>query len=145
MAYRQQEASGDPLRQPGSWDLTAHLCSDSLVLAARQGAGACSASAAGEALLALGLAQRLHGLQTPVAGQRLDLASALGRRETLLRLVDPAGLGAFRWFAFSRDGSSAAPGAGDKPRSSLPPGPDNPQGASPRGVAAAAVSARSLI
>jgi len=134
IAYRQQEASGDPLRQPGSWDLTAHLCSDSLVLAARQGGWRLLGQRSqGEALLALGLAQRLHGLQTPVAGQRLDLATALGRRESLLRLVDPAGLGAFRWFAFSRDGSSAAPGARDKPRSSLPLGPDNPPGSQPPG------------
>ena len=47
----------------------------------------------GEALLALGLAQRLHGLQQ-LPGQQL--AEALQRREALLRLVDPAGLGAFR-------------------------------------------------
>ena len=48
----------------------------------------------GEALLALGLAERLHGLQQ-LPGQQL--AEALQRREALLRLVDPAGLGAFRW------------------------------------------------
>ena len=134
MAYRQQEASGDPLRQPGSWDLTAHLCSDSLVLAARQGGWQLLGQRSqGEALLALGLAQRLHGLQTPLVGERLDLATALGRRECLLRLVDPAGLGAFRWFAFSRDGSAAAPGAGDKPRSSLPSGQPSPPGSQPPG------------
>ncbi len=106
LAYRQQEASGDPLRQPGHWDLTAHLCSESLLLAAHQGGWRLLGQRSqGEALLALGLAQRLHGLQTPAAGERLDLAQALGRRESLLRLVDPAGLGAFRWFAFSRAGS----------------------------------------
>ena len=134
MAYRQQEASGDPLRQPGCWDLTAHLCSESLVLAARQGGWRLLGQRSqGEALLALGLAQRLHGLQTPVAGQRLDLATALGRRESLLRLVDPAGLGAFRWFAFSRNGAPPAPAAGDKPALSPSPGPDNPPGSEPPG------------
>ena len=129
MAYRQQEASGDPLRQPGSWDLTAHLCSDSLVRAARQGGWhLLGQRSQGEALLALGLAQRLHGLQTPAAGEQLDLATALGRRESLLRLVDPAGLGAFRWFAFSRDGAPAALVAEERPESGQHSGQAQPPG-----------------
>ena len=53
----------------------------------------------GEALLALGLAERLHGLQQLQGHQ---LAEALQRREALLRLVDPAGLGAFRWLTYRR-------------------------------------------
>lgn len=124
MAYRQQEASGDPLRQTGFWDLTAHLCSDSLIRAACQGGWSLIGQRSqGEALLALGLAQRLHGLQAPVAGQPLDLATALGRRESLLRLVDPAGLGAFRWFAFSRVGvATPPPGQDDKPEAQRLPG-----------------------
>ncbi len=134
IAYRQQEASGDLLRQPGFWDLTAHLCSESLLGAAREGGWhLLGQRSQGEALLALGLAQRLHGLQTPAAGERLDLATALGRRESLLRLVDPAGLGAFRWFAFSRNGSSAAPPDGDKPESTLLPGQINPAASQPTG------------
>jgi SAM-dependent MidA family methyltransferase len=52
----------------------------------------------GEALLALGLAQRLHGLQGDPGG----LAVLLPRREALLRLVDPHALGDFRWLAFAR-------------------------------------------
>ncbi|KEF42770.1 MAG: hypothetical protein ER33_04325 [Cyanobium sp. CACIAM 14] len=100
MAYRRQQASDDPLREPGHWDLTAHLCLESLEAAARVGGwcplGGCRQ---GEALLALGLAQRLHALQ---AGDPARLAELLHRRETLLRLVDPAGLGDFRWIAFSR-------------------------------------------
>ncbi len=100
MAYRNQQACGDPLREPGRWDLTAHLCLESLEAAAAASGwrhlGQCRQ---GEALLALGLAQRLHGLQQ---GQRADLAALLGRRETLLRLVDPAGLGDFRWIAYGR-------------------------------------------
>ncbi len=100
MAYRAQRASGDPLRQPGHWDLTAHLCLESLERAAG-GAGwrRRGVRRQGEALLALGLAERLHGLQQ---GNPADLASLLARREALLRLVDPAGLGDFRWIAFSR-------------------------------------------
>ena len=53
----------------------------------------------GEALLALGLAQRLHGLQQQDPAQLQEL---LRRREALLRLVDPTTLGDFRWLAFSR-------------------------------------------
>jgi len=100
MAYRAQQACADPLRDPGHWDLTAHLCLESLAAAATasgwQGLGACRQ---GQALLALGLAQRLHGLQRPDAG---PLPELLHRREALLRLVDPAALGDFRWIAFAR-------------------------------------------
>ena len=34
MAYRGQQASGDPLLEPGAWDLTAHLCTESVDAAA---------------------------------------------------------------------------------------------------------------
>ena len=100
LAYRDQRASGDLLGDPGHWDLTAHLCLETLE------ADACSSGwqplgqrLQGEALLALGLAQRLYGLQQSRPDQ---LAEALASREALLRLVDPAGLGAFRWVALGR-------------------------------------------
>jgi SAM-dependent MidA family methyltransferase len=100
MAYRNQRACAEPLREPGRWDLTAHLCLESLEAAATAsgwlGLGLCRQ---GEALLALGLAQRLYALQQ---GKPTDLAELLSRRQTLLRLVDPAGLGDFRWVAFHR-------------------------------------------
>ena len=107
MAYRRQEASPDPLRQIGCWDLTAHLCLETL----ERGAGASGwrwlgGCRQGEALLALGLAQALHGLQDPGSGA--DLASRLAEREALLRLVDPAGLGEFRWLAMERGPTAPA-------------------------------------
>ena len=109
MAYRRQQACDDPLRQPGQWDLTAHLCLESLEAAARAGGwqplGGCRQ---GEALLALGLASRLQALQQEPASR---LAELLRRREVLLRLVDPAGLGDFRWLAFRRDHPSQGAGA----------------------------------
>jgi SAM-dependent MidA family methyltransferase len=107
MAYREQRASSDPLQEPGAWDLTAHLCIESVDAAAIacgwQPLGQCRQ---GQALLALGLAERLHGLQ-----QGTDLAAQLARREALLRLVDPAALGDFRWLAYTRgvDGPIALP------------------------------------
>ncbi len=106
MAYQGQQASPDPLRQPGHWDLTAHLCLESLERAAAaagwQGLGQCRQ---GQALLALGLAGALHGLQQHGSG---DLAERLARREALLRLVDPAGLGEFRWIALGRGAAASA-------------------------------------
>jgi SAM-dependent MidA family methyltransferase len=100
MAYRAQQASDDPLRDPGHWDLTAHLCVESVQTAAQAAGwvpdGQCRQ---GEALLALGLAQRLHALQQLPPEQ---LPAALAAREALLRLVDPQALGDFRWLAFHR-------------------------------------------
>jgi SAM-dependent MidA family methyltransferase len=112
MAYRGQRASGDPLLEPGHWDLTAHLCIESLQAAARASGwepiGQCRQ---GEALLALGLAQRLHGLQqvqaSGASAAEMSLGTLLARREALLRLVDPAALGDFRWLAFRRGPASA--------------------------------------
>jgi SAM-dependent MidA family methyltransferase len=106
MAYRGQRASADPLLEPGHWDLTAHLCLETLQQAAApSGWQWRGVRRQGEALLALGLAERLHGLQqeSPAA-----LAQVLQRREALLRLVDPAGLGDFRWIALAREEPGAA-------------------------------------
>ena len=107
MAYRQQRAYGDPLLDPGHCDLTAHLCIEQLEAAARatgwQPIGQCRQ---GEALLALGLAQRLHGLQHGATPDQLP--ELLARREALLRLVDPHTLGDFRWLAFARGEAAAA-------------------------------------
>jgi len=109
LAYRDQRASADPLRDPGHWDLTAHLCLESLERSAAatgwRWQGSCRQ---GEALLALGLAQALHGLQSPAHPQ--DLAGRLAAREALLRLVDPAGLGEFRWIALARSPGSKQEG-----------------------------------
>lgn len=108
MAYRQQQASDDPLQEPGCWDLTAHLCIDSVDADARaSGWQPLGVRRQGEALLALGLAQRLHGLQQQPASQLADL---LARREALLRMVDPTALGDFHWLAFQRQEAGAASG-----------------------------------
>lgn len=106
MAYRDQVASDDPLREPGQWDLTAHLCIDSLLQdAITNGWQPIGQRRQGEALLALGLAERLHRLQQLPPQQ---LSAALAAREALLRLVDPAALGDFRWLAFRRDTASGS-------------------------------------
>ena len=100
MAYRRQRAGADPLAEPGRCDLTAHVCLDSLERAATASGwrwrGSCRQ---GEALLALGLAGRLEGLQHQ---PEVALPELLQRREALLRLVDPSCLGDFRWVALQR-------------------------------------------
>jgi SAM-dependent MidA family methyltransferase len=113
MAYRQQRATDDPLLEPGHWDLTAHLCLESLQSAAEAaGWTLLGQRRQGEALLALGLAQRLHGLQQ---GSGAELPQLLSRREALLRLVDPITLGDFRWVALAR-----GEGAGGQAPAPLP-------------------------
>ena len=100
MAYCQQQAGNDPLLEPGHWDLTAHLCLETLEQAAvASGWQPLGQRRQGEALLALGLAQRLHGLQHQSC---VGLDALLARREALLRLVDPHTLGDFRWIAFAK-------------------------------------------
>jgi len=100
LAYQQQQASDELLADAGCRDLTAHLCIDTLLAQAQdQGWTVLGQCRQGEALLALGLGERLHNLQRLPA---TELPQALQRREALLRLVDPAGLGEFRWIALSR-------------------------------------------
>ncbi len=100
MAAQAQRAGLSPLQAPGSQDLTAHICLELVEDAAVQAGWTCLGQLRqGEALLALGLAERLYGLQSlPPA----DLPLALQRREALLRLVDPSGLGDFRWLLFGK-------------------------------------------
>ena len=115
MAYRQQRACSDPLVEPGAWDLTAHLCIEGLLIdAVSTGWQPLGRSRQGEALLALGLAQRLHGLQDLPAS---ELPEALARREALLRFVDPGALGDFRWLAFGRGVPNQMPRFSQEPDS----------------------------
>ena len=110
MAYRGQRASTDPLLAPGDWDLTAHLCVESVQRAAlATGWHGLGERRQGEALLALGLAERLASHRYASSD---SLAEGLRRREQLLRLVDPLAMGDFRWLVFAR-GNAAAAAAGE--------------------------------
>ena len=100
LAYQQQVATNDVLRNAGTQDITAHLCVDGVVAAAEMHGWMFEGQRRqGEALLALGLAERFSALQSLPAAQ---LGEALRRRETLLRLVDPSCLGDLRWMVFHR-------------------------------------------
>jgi SAM-dependent MidA family methyltransferase len=92
-------------------DLTAHLCLEAVAGAASAaGWDLMGARRQGEALLALGLAQRLSALSESKA---LRLSEGLQRREQLLRLVDPLATGNFRWLVFDRGPSGSM--AGQRP------------------------------
>ena len=113
MAYRNQRASNNVLVDAGKQDITAHLCLETMVHQATTNGwileGHCRQ---GEALLALGLADRFSSLQKFPGHQ---LAEILQRREALLRLVDPACLGEFRWLSFQRfNPLSPNSGAGER-------------------------------
>ncbi len=100
MSYKNQVASSQFFNDPGYWDLTSHLCLETLQFYAKKHSWDHLGSIRqGQALLALGLSNRLHSLQS-IPGDQLDIA--LSRRETLLRLVDPLCLGEFRWIGFEK-------------------------------------------
>ena len=103
ISYSNQEANSNILKDSGCCDLTAHLCIDSTInYAMTNGWRFIGETRQGQALLALGLSKFLHSIQNRNSN---DLATALDRRESLLRLVDPVGLGEFRWLAFQRENS----------------------------------------
>jgi len=103
ISYRNQEANLNVLKYAGLCDLTAHLCIESTInYALTNGWKFMGETRQGQALLALGLSSFLYSLQKT---SNNDLSAALDRRESLLRLVDPMGLGEFRWLAFQKDNS----------------------------------------
>ena len=100
VSYRNQEANSNILKDGGFCDLTSHICVESTIkYATENGWQFLGETRQGQALLALGLSQLLYSLQSSSVN---DIKSALNRRESLLRLVDPIGLGDFRWFAFQK-------------------------------------------
>ena len=104
ISYRKQEANSDVLKDAGFCDLTTHLCIESTInYALLNGWKFMGETRQGQALLALGLSGFLYSLQNKASN---DLAAALSRRESLLRLVDPMGLGEFRWMSFKKDNNN---------------------------------------
>ena len=100
LSYRNQEANSNLLKDAGLCDLTAHLCIESTInYALTNGWNFIGETRQGQALLALGLSGFLYSLQNTDIN---NLSAALNRRESLLRLVDPMGLGDFRWLAFQK-------------------------------------------
>ena len=100
ISYKNQQISNNILESPGDSDLTSHICIETLINDAETlGFKNIGTTKQGEALLALGLAERLYEIQKDF---KRDLSKALARREALLRLVDPICLGDFKWFIFHK-------------------------------------------
>ncbi len=100
LAYKDQYAFKEILNNPGDCDITCHICSDILIYHAELvGFKLLGLVKQGEALLSLGLAQKLIDIQIEA---KYDLSEALLKREALLRLVDPICLGDFKWFIFQK-------------------------------------------
>ena len=100
ISYKNQKISNKILESPGDSDLTSHICIETLINDAETlGFKNIGTTKQGEALLALGLAERLYEIQKDF---KTDLSKALARREALLRLVDPICLGDFKWFIFHK-------------------------------------------
>ncbi len=100
VSYKNQKMMNNVLDSPGNCDLTSHICIETLINDAETlGFNTVGITKQGEALLALGLAERLYGIQKVFKD---DLSHALLRREALLRLVDPLCLGDFKWFVFKK-------------------------------------------
>ncbi|ABM71963.1 Uncharacterized conserved protein [Prochlorococcus marinus str. MIT 9515] len=100
ISYKNQKIIEDVFESPGNCDLTSHICIESLIYDSETlGFETMGIVKQGEALLLLGLAERLFEIQNELKD---DISKALSRREALLRLVDPICLGDFKWFVFSK-------------------------------------------
>ena len=100
ISYKNQKIVENVFESPGNCDLTSHVCIESLINDSETlGFETVGIVKQGEALLSLGLAERLFEIQNELKD---DISKALSRREALLRLVDPICLGDFKWFVFSK-------------------------------------------
>ncbi len=100
LSYKSQKASNNILETAGYSDITAHLCLEILYLAAKSTFWEfIGERKQGLALLSLGLAEKISSISYV---HNNDLSLALNKRENLLRLVDPSGLGDFRWILFQK-------------------------------------------
>ena len=100
ISYKNQKIVENIFDSPGNCDLTSHVCIESLIFDSETlGFETIGIVKQGEALLSLGLAERLFEIQNELKD---DISKALSRREALLRLVDPICLGDFKWFVFSK-------------------------------------------
>ena len=100
ISYKNQKIVDDVFESPGNCDLTSHICIDTFINDSESlGFKTFGIVKQGEALLSLGLAERLFEIQNELKG---DISNALSRREALLRLVDPICLGDFKWLVLGK-------------------------------------------
>ncbi len=100
IAFSDQKGLDNILYKAGFHDITSHLCIESLLFAAeRSGWMFRGDRKQGLALLSLGLSKKLVELQQL---SNSEIEFILKSRENLLRLVEPSGLGSFRWLLFEK-------------------------------------------
>jgi SAM-dependent MidA family methyltransferase len=100
MAYRGQEVSEDPLREPGQWDLTAHVDFNQAALAARTAGFTAGRITEQRTLLRnLGAEPMLRGLSKLGLDQEALQANSMALRE----LVRPEGFGDFLVAIFGKE------------------------------------------
>jgi SAM-dependent MidA family methyltransferase len=99
-AYVGQQVHDDPYRHIGRQDLTAHVDVTAVQRAAeRAGLTTVGVTTQAEALMGLGIEDRLRAIQTDPS---TSMEAYLAVRSSLLRLLDPAAMGRFRFMAFGR-------------------------------------------
>jgi SAM-dependent MidA family methyltransferase len=99
-AYVGQQVHDDPYRRIGRQDLTAHVDVTAVQRAAeRAGLTTVGVTTQAEALMGLGIEDRLRAIQTDPS---TSMEAYLAVRSSLLRLLDPAAMGRFRFMAFGR-------------------------------------------
>jgi SAM-dependent MidA family methyltransferase len=100
-AYVRHQVHTDPFRHVGRQDLTAHVDTTAVARAAHAaGLSTVGATTQAEALMGLGIEERLRRIQADPATTFEDYALV---RSALLRLLDPAAMGRFQVMAFGRD------------------------------------------
>lgn len=106
-AYLRHQVSDDPYRFVGRQDLTAHVDVTAVERAAHAaGLETLGITTQAEALIGLGIEDRLRAIQADPATTIEDYALL---RSSLLRLLDPAAMGRFRFMVFARDWPPSRP------------------------------------
>ena len=105
-AYVRHQVHDDPYRFVGRQDLTAHVDVTAVERAAvAAGLTTIGITTQAEALMGLGIEGRLRELQADPATTFEDYTLL---RSALLRLLDPAAMGRFRFMVFGRDWPAGA-------------------------------------
>jgi SAM-dependent MidA family methyltransferase len=100
-AYLRHHVHADPFRNVGRQDLTAHVDVTAVERAARRaGLTTIGITTQAEALMGLGIEDRLRAVQSDPA---TSPEAYLLLRASLMRLLDPAAMGRFRVMAFGRE------------------------------------------
>lgn len=106
-AFVAHQVHDDPYRHVGRQDLTAHVDVTATVAAANEaGLTSVGVTTQAEALMGLGIERRLQAIQNDPA---TSMEAYLALRASMLRLMDPAAMGRFRFMAFGRDWPPDAP------------------------------------